>query len=58
MIPNIYILATYDKSYEINIAEGSSNGKSFSMYRGSSLGTIFGIWKRSYYAKFVLVGTT
>ncbi len=29
-----------------------------SQYRGSSLSTIFGIWKKSYYAKFVLVGTT
>ena len=28
------------------------------LYRGSSLSTIFGIWKKSYYAKFVLVGIT
>ena len=27
-------------------------------YRGSSLSTNFGIWKKLYYAKFVLVGTT
>ena len=27
-------------------------------YRGSPLSTIFGIWKKSYYAKFVLVSTT
>ena len=27
-------------------------------YRGSSLSTIFGILKKSYYAKFVLVSTT
>ena len=27
-------------------------------YRGSSLSTNFGIWKKSYYAKFVLVCTT
>ena len=27
-------------------------------YRGSPLSTIFGIWKKSYYAKFALVGTT
>ena len=27
-------------------------------YRGSSLSTIFGILKKSYYAKFVLLGTT
>ena len=25
------------------------------LYRGSSLSTIFGIWKKSYYVKFVLV---
>ena len=29
-----------------------------SQYRGSSLSTIFGILKKSYYAKFVLVSTT
>ena len=29
-----------------------------SAYRGSSLSTIFRIWKKSYYAKFVLEGTT
>ena len=28
------------------------------VYRGSSLSTIFGILKKSYYAKFVLVSTT
>ena len=28
------------------------------LYRGSSLSTIFGILKKSYYAKFVLVSTT
>ena len=28
------------------------------IYRGSSLSTIFGILKKSYYVKFVLVGTT
>ena len=27
-------------------------------YRGSPLSTIFGIWKKPYYAKFVLVSTT
>ena len=27
-------------------------------YRGSSLSTIFGIWKKLYYVKFILVGIT
>ena len=27
------------------------------IYRGSPLSTIFGTWKKSYYAKFVLVGS-
>ena len=31
---------------------------SVTAYRGSSLSTNFGIWKKSYYAKFVLVCTT
>ena len=29
--------------------------KVIATYRGSQLSTIFGIWKKSYYAKFVLV---
>ena len=51
------------------VAGGCAAGKSASSsgkillknlkdYRGSSLSTNFGIWKKSYYAKFVLVSTT
>ena len=34
------------------------SGTTIIEYRGSPLSTIFGTWKKSYYAKFVLVGTT
>ena len=39
-----------------NVSNGFDDGHF--QYRGSSLITIFGIWKKSYYEKFVLVGTT
>ena len=43
---------------EKEVLQNGENSRLKKLYRGSPLSTIFGIWKKPYYVKFVLVSTT
>ena len=43
---------------EKEVLQNGENSRLKKLYRGSTLSTIFGIWKKPYYVKFVLVSTT
>ena len=56
-LPTLEYLQRICKSFKKS-KEATSSILVMQTLRGSPLSTIFGTWEKSYYAKFVLVGTT